>query len=158
MQQIHSDKNDLKIIKDKQFTTFYISNHLYGIDVIAVQEVTPALSMTKVPHSPNYVQGLINLRGQISTAISLRNLFNLDKYEESESMNVVCRWEENLFSFVVDRIGDVMNLSESQYEEPPDTLSEHILKYISGVYKTDKALVTIIDVNKVIQSILQIQK
>lgn len=143
-------KNDL----DRQYTTFFISNHLYGIDVMAVQEVTPALNMTKVPHAPKFVHGLINLRGQISTAISLRDLFQLDVNALNESMNVVCRWEDNLFSFIVDKIGDVMDLKEANYEKPPDTLPVDIARFISGVYKTENELVTIIDVQKVINFIL----
>lgn len=132
-----------------QFSTFYVADRLYGINVSAVQEVTKALAITSVPLAPNFIHGLINLRGQIATAVGLHELFGL-KNQNSELMNVVCR-EDNMFiSLLVDRIGDVVEIDEKLFENTPDTVTDEVAKYMSGVYKTSDELLSIIDVNKII--------
>lgn len=132
-----------------QFSTFYVADRLYGINVSAVQEVTKALAITEVPLAPNFIHGLINLRGQIATAVGLHELFGL-KSENSELMNVVCREDNMLISLLVDRIGDVVELDEKLFENTPDTVTDEVAKYMSGVYKISGELLSIIDVNKII--------
>lgn len=139
----------------KQFSTFYISNRLYGIDVMKVQEITKALAMARVPLAPIYVKGLINLRGQISTAICLRELFKISKDTENEQMNVVCKINELLVSFLVDRIGDVLELEDKAFEPVPDTVPGTIRKFIKGVYKVPDNLLSIVDVEQVVSSIIE---
>lgn len=138
----------------KQFSTFYIAGGLYGLDVASVQEVTKTLPMTKVPLSPTFVYGLINLRGQIATAIGLRDLFHLTKENcPEEPMNVVCKGEGLLLSLLVDQIGDVLEVDETLFEPTPDTLSESVSKFMTGVYKTPSALLSILDINKIVEAL-----
>ena len=139
----------------RQFSTFYIAGLLYGIDVMKVQEITKALPMTRVPLAPKYVHGLINLRGQISTAIQLRELFGIRDNVPQEQMNVVCKIMDILVSFLVDRIGDVMELNYVDFELAPDTIPENIRRYIEGVYKVPGTLMSVIDVDKVTESIIK---
>jgi purine-binding chemotaxis protein CheW len=139
----------------KQFSTFYISDRLYGIDVMKVQEVTNALSMTRVPLAPMYVKGLINLRGQISTAICLRVMFKITEELGNEQMNVVCRINDLLVSFLVDQIGDVLELSEESFEPSPDTIPVEIRRFIKGVYKIPGTLLSVIDVDQVAEAIIK---
>ena len=122
-----------------QFSTFYVANRLYGINVSAVQEVTKALAITAVPLAPNFIHGLINLRGQIATAVGLHELFGL-KNKNPELMNVVCREDNMLISLLVDQIGDVVELDENLFENTPDTITDEVAKYMSGVYKTSDEL------------------
>ncbi len=136
----------------KQFSTFYIGGRLYGLDVMAVQEVTKSLPTTKVPLAPNFVRGLINLRGQVATAIALKNLFDLpddDSKALEESMNVVCRGEDMLLSFVVDEIGDVIEVEEDLFEPTPDTVSDSVKRFMSGVYKIPGDLLSILEIKKI---------
>lgn len=144
-----------EVQKRMQFSTFYISDRLYGIDVMKVQEITKALPMTRVPRAPEYVHGLINLRGQISTAIGLRELFSINDAPSAEPMNVVCRVGDLLISFIVDQIGDVLELEEKDFEYAPDTVPQNIRKYIQGVYKVPEDLLSILDVEKVVETILK---
>lgn len=133
----------------KQYSTFYIGERLYGIDVMQVQEVTRTLPITRIPLSPNYVKGLINLRGQIATAIGLRNLFELSDAANETQMNVVCRMDGVLLSFLVDKIGDVVEVDESSFEPPPDTIPESVKRFMHGVYKTAGPILSIIEVDKI---------
>lgn len=132
-----------------QYSTFYVAGRLYGIDVRRVQEVTKALPMTPVPLSQTFVLGLINLRGQISTAIGLRELFQITGDHPDETMNVVCRIEGVLVSLVVDEIGDVLELERKDFEEAPSTVSENLRRFMSGVYKMPNELLSVIDIDKV---------
>ena len=134
----------------RQLSTFFVSGRMYGIDVSSVQEVTKAMSITPVPLAPNYIHGLINLRGQIATAIGLRELFALEQTSSGELMNVVCRENGTLVSLLVDSIGDVVEVGQSDYEPTPETVSSHVGQYMQGVYKIPENLLSVLDVKKVV--------
>lgn len=135
-----------------QFSTFTIGDCVYGIEVMRVQEITKPMSMTEVPLAPRYVRGLINLRGQIATAICLRSLFQIQGEVPSEQMNVICRVDSLLLSFLVDRIGDVVEVAQNIFESPPDTVPESVRRYMEGVYKVSNSLLSIINVDKIASS------
>ncbi|MGZ3804231.1 MAG: chemotaxis protein CheW [Pseudobdellovibrionaceae bacterium] len=135
---------------ERQFATFWLGNRLYGIDVMKVQEVTNPLTVTKVPLAPPFVVGLINLRGQISTAINLRRLFQMDgEATSSEEMNIVSKVQGHHLSFLVDRIGDVIEVFEKDFEEAPETIPDSIREFMGGVYKIPANLLSVIDVEKI---------
>lgn len=139
----------MKNQENRQFTTFYIAGHLYGIEVLRVQEVTGALPIAQVPLAPKFVCGLINLRGQISTAISLRELFQIYDRTPEDQMNVVCRINDVLISFLVDSVGDVLELDFKDFESAPETVPDGIRRFIEGVYKTPEALMSVVDVDRI---------
>lgn len=133
----------------RQICTFEIADRMYGIDVMRVQEVTRALPMARIPLAPEYIHGLINLRGQISTAVGLRELFHIPQASAHEGMNVVCKLEDVLVSFLVDRIGDVVELDAKDFEPTPETVPEAVRKFIEGVYTIPGHLVSLIDIDRV---------
>ena len=109
----------------KQFSTFLVADKMYGIEVMSVQEITRMMNVTKVPLAPNFVYGLINLRGQIATAVGLRELFELtDKNSINEYMNVVCKSEGILLSLIVDQIGDVIEVNDSDFSPTPEIVPQ----------------------------------
>lgn len=142
----------------RQFSTFYIADRLYGIDVLRVQEVTGALPIAEVPLAPDFVCGLINLRGQISTAISLRDLFQIQELKPKTHMNVVCRLNEVLISFIVDNVGDVLELEAKDFEHTPETVPNGIRRFTEGVYKTPNALMSVIDIDKIAEFFVKASK
>ena len=133
-----------------QLCGFKIADGQYAIPVLEVQEVLKPQVLTPVPLSPDYIDGLINLRGQIVTAINLRRLFGLDGEKRDDYMNIIVRNEDSLYSLVVDEIMDVIDVENSTFEETPDTLDENIRKYISGVFKLEKNLLTLLSLEKVL--------
>lgn len=136
----------------RQLTTFYIGTNLYGIDVSWVQEVTGHLAIVAVPLAPPFVRGLINLRGQIATAVGMKSLFGIEQdviSTTADSMSVICRFEGNLVSLLVDSIGDVMEVSDDRFESAPMTVPPAVRRFLSGVYKTEGTLLSVIDVMKV---------
>jgi purine-binding chemotaxis protein CheW len=133
---------------DKQVCTFTLGETLFGVDVSAVQEVLRPQALTRVPLAPSVVRGLINLRGQILTAIDLRERLGLPPAPANVSgMNLVVRLPDEILSFLVDDVGEVLNLSQDQFEEAPVTLQGAIREVTSGVYKLPDRLLLLLNVN-----------
>jgi purine-binding chemotaxis protein CheW len=130
----------------KQLCTFFVDGLLFGIDVTRVQEVIRYQAMTPVPLAPAVIQGLINLRGQIVTAIDLRTRLQLRQRPPGQvPVNVVARDEEGAVSLLVDEIGDVVDVDESSFEAPPETLSAAAKALIQGVYKLEPQLLLLLN-------------
>ncbi len=135
-----------------QFCTFYLDSLLFGVDLQGVQEVIRNLEMTQVPLAPGVVRGLINLRGQIVTAIDLRQRLGLKAPAAGAlPMNVVVRSEDGAVSLLVDEIGDVAEVEESTFERSPETLTGPVRAMILGVYKLDGRLLHVLDKDKACQ-------
>ena len=133
-----------------QYSTFTIADRHYGIDVRKVQEIVMPMPLTTVPLAPSCIRGLINLRGQVATAIFLRDLLKIGDSYKSDSMNVVCQVEDNLISLLVDDVGDVIEVQRIDFQPTPNTIPESVNRFMSGVYKTSGALLSIIDVDLII--------
>lgn len=120
----------------RQFCTFYLDGHFFGVPVEQVQEVIRYLDMTRVPLVPDVVRGLINLRGQIVTAIDLRRCLGMpDRAGVELPMNVVVRTDDGPVSLLVDQIGDVLEVEQDTCEAPPETLQGPVRSLVRGVYK-----------------------
>jgi purine-binding chemotaxis protein CheW len=137
---------------NRQFCTFYLDELLFGVDLRSVQEVIRFLRMTRVPLAAEVVSGLINLRGQIVTAIDLRRRLGLEaRAQEALPMNVVVRSGDGAVSLLVDEIGDVVEVEESTFEPPPETLLGAVRTMILGVHKLNDRLMHVLDVEKACQ-------
>jgi purine-binding chemotaxis protein CheW len=135
-----------------QFCTFYLDGLLFGVELKSVQEIIQSLEMTKVPLAPALVRGLINLRGQIVTAVDLRRRLELKpRLPELHAMNVVVRSEDGAVSLLVDEISDVVEVEESTFEPPPETLRGTVRPVIVGVHKLNDRLMHILDIEKACQ-------
>jgi purine-binding chemotaxis protein CheW len=107
--------------------------------------------MTRVPLAPRMIEGLINLRGQIVTAIDLRRRLELPPRAEGRlPMNVVVRTDDGAVSLLVDEIGDVVEIQDDTYERPPETLNGVARELIQGVYKLKERLLLILDTEKTV--------
>jgi purine-binding chemotaxis protein CheW len=134
-----------------QYCTFYVADLFFGVNVRDVQEVIRYQEMTPVPLAPPEIGGLINLRGQIVTAIGLRQRLKLPSAADNRRpMNVVVRSADCAVSLLVDEIGDVLGVDESTFETPPATLTGLGQELISGVHKLKDRLLLILDTNKAI--------
>ncbi|MEC4892357.1 MAG: chemotaxis protein CheW [Oscillatoria sp. PMC 1051.18] len=160
-----------------QFCTFYLAHLFLGLEVNKVQEVIRYQSITRVPLAPPAVRGLINLRGQIIPAIDLRKCLDLSasqsvaerKKSKSESfakasalidffpqteqlpLNVVMQADDEIFSLLVDEVGEVLEISDRYFEYPPEILKGEARELICGAYKLADKLLLILDINKVIE-------
>ena len=129
-----------------QYCTFLLDGNLFGLEVGQVQEVLRGQTLTRVPLAPVVVRGLINLRGQIVTAIDLRRRLQMPPRDELvEPMNIVVRTEEGTMSFLVDEIGDVIEVEESAFEKPPETLRGVGRELVRGAYKLKDKLLLVLN-------------
>jgi purine-binding chemotaxis protein CheW len=135
-----------------QFCTFHLDKFLFGVDVRKVQEVIRSLRLTRVPLAPEVISGLINLRGEIVTAIDLRRRLELPpRPPEVEPMNVVVQTGSEAVSLLVDAIGAVVTVTPDAFEKPPETLTGVARDLILGAYKLKDCLLLTLDVEKAIQ-------
>jgi len=138
--------------RTQQFTTFTLEGHLFGVEVETVQEVLRHQVSTRVPLAPDAVGGLINLRGQVITALDLRRRLGMpDRGEDQRPMNVVVRTEDGAVSLLVDQIGEVIETDATHFEVPPDTVPAAARELIRGAYKLDGALLLALDVPRAVE-------
>jgi purine-binding chemotaxis protein CheW len=134
-----------------QLATFRLDGDLYGVEVEHVQEVLRTQQLTRVPLAPAAVAGLINLRGQVVTAIELRErLGRPPRPEGTDAVVIVVRLHGEAVSLLVDSIADVVDVDASDFEAPPDTLEGQARGLIRGAYKLDGKLLLAFDVQKAV--------
>ena len=134
-----------------RMVTFTLDGHLYGVDVDAVQEVLRGQTRTRIPLAPGTLAGLINLRGQVLSAIELRVQLGLpDRDEETEPMLVVIRVDGEPVALLVDTIGSVVDVDIDQFEPPPDTLAGASREMLLGAYKLENQLLLALDVDRAV--------
>jgi len=132
-----------------QFCTFYLDKLMFGVELEKVQEVMRYLELTPIPLAPDVVSGLMNLRGQIVTAVDLRRRLELpNRPDDMLPMNVVIRSADGAVSLLVDEIGDVVEVDDDSFERPPETLQGKVREVILGVHKLDKHLLHVLDTDK----------
>ncbi len=130
----------------RQFCTFYLADLYLGIEAERVQEILRLENLTPVPLAPEAVCGLINLRGQIVSAIDLRKqLAVADTDLPGERMAIILSNATGAVGFVVDRFGDVVEVSESDFEDPPENLKGRARQMIRGAYKMQDRLLLILN-------------
>jgi len=149
------DRTETKFARPQtsgQFSTFFVADLFFGVDVLHVQEVLRFQPMTPVPQAPDVIEGLINLRGQIVTAIDMRRRLRMPRLAGDRSpMNIVVSTPDGAVSLLVDEIGDVLNMDASNYEQPPDNLDPAARELIEGVYKLKDSLMLVLDTEKAIE-------
>lgn len=134
-----------------QICTFRLAELYLGVNVENVREVLHEIEITTVPHARVAVEGLINLRGQIATAIDLRRRLQLPpRADDGRSTHVVVQTDGEPATLVVDEIGDVVDVESISYDLPPQTMTSVASHLIRGAYKLDGELLLLLDVAKVI--------
>ncbi len=138
----------------KDFLTILIAGQRFGIPILQVQDVLGEQKITHIPLAPPEVAGALNLRGRIVTAVNVRKRLGLSDDKEARSdMSVVVEHENELYSLIIDEIGDVMSLKDEHYEKTPGTLSPQWRDLALGVYRLDGELLIVLDVPKFIDTI-----
>ena len=137
----------------RQYATFEVDDQLFGVDVASVQEVLRFGEYTRVPLAPDAVGGLFNLRGQVIAAVDLRVQLGVDRRNLDEpAMNVIVRMDDEPVSLLVDRIGEVVEVTDDALERTPDTLTGPRRDLISGTFKLDDRLMLALDVRRAIDT------
>ena len=136
-----------------RYCTFFLDDLFFGIEVTQVQEILRWQELTAVPLAPSLVKGLMNLRGQIVSVLDLRQRMGLAPLQnEQEGFNMLVHTTGGVTSFLVDRVGDVVEVSSADFEPPPETLQGPARELIRGAFKMEGALLLALVSEKVYET------
>lgn len=148
MTDINAENQSKNIV---ELATFYIGDALCGMDILKVQEINKLMQMTKVPQAPDYVLGILNLRGQIVTILDLGRKLGLGETDISQDpRNIIVNSAGGHVGLLVRRISDVVSADMEKREAAPANMSGIQGEFFTGVYKTSDNLIGILDVDKVL--------
>ncbi len=141
----------MEVLNKNDYVTIWLDGQLCGIPVLEVHDVLSKQVITEIPLSPEAVAGVLNLRGQIVTAIDLRKRLNLKPQEDnSGEMNIVVEYQGEPYSLIIDNVGDVLSLSDEAFEKNPVTLEACWQGVSNGIYRLDDDLLVILDIEKLL--------
>ena len=137
--------------KSQEIAVFKVKNILCGLEITQVQEINKHINITKVYGAPDYVRGIMNLRGRIVTVIDMRTKFGLEALDINEDMRiVVVRSGDESIGLLVDSVDDVIEADVDDVEAPPSNVKGVSSEFFEGVLKLENNLLMILDTNKII--------
>ncbi len=138
-------------VEHRQCVTFKLDDEIYGINVMLVQEVLRVTDIAPVPGAPEYVIGIINLRGNVVTVIDTRMRFGLPSKEFDDSTRIVIiETESQTVGIVVDSVAEVVDIYSNEIETAPNVGNDETARYIEGVVSRDDELLILVDLNKLL--------
>lgn len=142
---------DRRTEKNDEYVSFFVAKQLLGIPVSQVQEILPQRSSTRVPTAPKAISGILNLRGQIVTTIDLRERLGVaPRIPGEEHMSVVVHHDSELFSLLVDSVGDVIPVSKTNFTDAPPTLDNVWRDCCDGVYRLQQGLLVVLNISSIL--------
>jgi len=150
-----SDGNTSALISEEllQLVGFKIGSEEFGVDILKVQEINRMMMLTKVPNTPEFVEGVINLRGRIIPVIDLRMRLGLSHKEpDTDTRIIVVELEGNTVGFIVDEVSEVLRIPQSVTEPPPAIVNGVNADFITAVAKLDNKLLILLDLNNILTS------
>ena len=149
MTQTQQDMTGSDLSND--FVTFWIAEQLFGIHVLKVQDILAQSKTTPVPLAPPEIAGSLNLRGRIVTSVDVRCRLGLPPdTSEGGGTSIVVEQDHDLYSLLVDSVGEVLTLAADSFEPNPPTLSPAIRQYATGIYRLEKELLVVLDVDRLL--------
>jgi purine-binding chemotaxis protein CheW len=137
--------------QNSDFVTVTVAKQLFGIPVLTVQDILGPQRITRIPLAPPEVAGALNLRGRIVTAIDVRSRLRLPARKQGdEGMAVVVEHDQELYSLLIDSVGDVLSLSESKFERNPTTMDPVWREVSVGIYRLKNELMMVLDVDRLL--------
>jgi purine-binding chemotaxis protein CheW len=134
-----------------QLVSFTIENEEFGVDILKVQEINRMFQITKVPNSPEFVDGVINLRGRVIPVLDLRTKLSLPrKAHDKDTRIIVVELDGRTIGFIVDKVKEVLRIPNSIIEPPPDMVAGLNAEYITAVGKLEDRLLILLDLEKII--------
>jgi purine-binding chemotaxis protein CheW len=136
-----------------EFVTFRLAKQLLGIPVLAVHDVLKPQIITRTPLAPDWIAGVLNLRGRIVTAIDLRCRLGLSErtMEDGKGMSIVIEYRGEPYSLLIDRIGEVLTLDDNLFERNPVTLDPIWRQISAGIYRLNDELMVVLDVHQLLE-------
>lgn len=137
----------------QEYLTFVLGDESYGIEILKVQEIRGYDAVTKIANTPDFIKGVVNLRGLIVPIVDLRIKFGLGKVVYDEfTVVIILNLNGRVVGIVVDGVSDVMNLNGSQVRTVPDIVASIDTKYITGLATVDEKMFILVDIEKLMNS------
>ena len=134
-----------------KFLTFFFDDEEYAIEILKVQEIIGIMPITTVPRTPEYILGVINLRGKVIPVIDLRTKFGMDSVEwTDETCIIVMQIDETLMGIVVDKVSEVLDIASGDIEDTPSFGTDVNTEYIMGIGKAEGKVRLLLDIDKVL--------
>ncbi len=135
----------------QQYVCFVVHGEEYGVPILCVQEIIRYETLTRVPQSPEFIDGVLNLRGQVIPVMNLRKKFGLPPRELDKSTRIiVVEVKKRVVGIVVDEVSEVLQISQDQIDPPPPMGTQVNANYISGMGKLEDHLVILLEIDKVL--------
>jgi purine-binding chemotaxis protein CheW len=145
------DKNTIGSDEIVQLVGFSVGNEDFGVDILKVHEINRIMSITEIPNSPSFVEGVINLRGQVIPIINLRTRLKMPKIEyDAKTRIIVVEIGQKTVGFIVDNVTEVLRIPKSTMERPPELVTDIDTDYINSVCKLEDRLLILLDLDKVL--------
>lgn len=136
-----------------QLVSFKIGNEEFGVDILKVQEINKMVAVTKVPNSPSFVEGVINLRGKVIPIVDLRTRLGLEKVDQTKDTRIiVVDVDSRIIGFIVDSVSEVLRIPVNITEAPPEIATGVNSEFIKSVGKLDDRLLILIDLDKILST------
>lgn len=136
-----------------QLATFYVGDMLLGLEIDQVQEINRCLDVTVVPHAPDWVRGVINLRGDVVTVIDLRSVLGLERGTVTkDSRNLIVNVSGELVGLCVDRIADIITVASDDLIPPPPNISAVDQRFFSGVATNEDEIVAVLNLSQALET------
>ncbi|MFZ4619080.1 MAG: chemotaxis protein CheW [Bacteroidota bacterium] len=134
-----------------QLVSFNIGDEEFGVDILKVQEINRMVEVTRVPNAPEYVDGVINLRGKVIPIIDLRRRFGMPRKEKDKNTRIiVVELTGKVLGFVVDAVSEVLRIPNSVTEPPPSIIAGIKAEYITAIGKLENRLLILLDLERVL--------
>lgn len=134
-----------------QFLTFQLGEELYGVDILRVQEIKGYTTVTKIPNTPDYIKGVLNLRGTIVPIVELRTTFGMPTIDYTMfTVIVVVVVRDRIMGLVVDSVSDVLNISKKDIQAPPEFGAKVDVSVLSGIGKSGDKLISLLDIDRLL--------
>ena len=138
-------------VEKTQYIKIRLSDEFFGIDIKYVDNIVRMQHITRVPKAPEYIKGVINLRGEVIPVFSLRLKMGIEEIEETKSFRIIIlKYEGESVGIIVDEVREVANVSSDDVEKVFHSASEGIQNFLSGVGKTENGLISLLDINEIL--------
>lgn len=136
---------------EQQIVVFNLNNENYGVTISTVESIIKMQAITRVPHSPHYVEGVTNLRGKVIPVIDLNRRFDLPVVEQTNGCRIIIvNIKKDVVGMVVDAVSEVLTISDGDIEPPPQISMTIHSSFISGIARLDDRLIILLDLDQII--------
>ncbi len=139
---------------ERQLVVFNIGDETFGVDIIQVQEIVRLQEITKIPSTPEFVEGIVNLRGKVIPLVDMRKRFGFtQKTNDEDSRIIVTVLGGQMIGIIVDNVSEVLRIQDEDIEAPPDIVAGVGREYLQGVGKVDGRLIVLLDLNSILNNL-----